>query len=431
MEFSLKNLVRFILFAWLYCLVPSLSIAQTPNQDPITSVSAVNEPISQVLDRLSRNTGITFSYNPDHLEASRPVSINMTNKKLSEILTFLLPPDKFGYRFSGNQVVVFRTTISKPTDNPEKNALTEAAGNKPPKVITDTVFVSQIQTFRDTIALTDTIVRYDTVFIMRTVTRDKPITGKEIFSNQTKLSEEQTRDLKFEAGFSLTWLAARSLFKAPLTYSSKLDEYRDSNSGSIFSGTACVDLRMSYARLSLNTGVSYTSFNGKLDYSYSTSTGGYFQKDTLDAYYTLNNSDTSWFYVLDSAYLPIDLKAYRFKTSVSHQFVEIPFSLQYNHPFGRKLIYVNAGLIAGINTGSSGLMILADRDGVVEMQEVKFRPLVFSSVFGAGILVPVTGTITFDAGVMYRQHLSSVLNDFPIDLRSRALGIKAGLVWKL
>jgi opacity protein-like surface antigen len=431
MKFSLKNLFLFILFLWLYCLVPSLSQAQTNNQDPKISISAVNEPISQVLERLSRNTGITFSYNPDHIDASRLVSLNLKEIPLSDALASLLPPDKFGFRFSGNQVVIFRKAVSVQNESPGKEPLPETGVIKPPKVLPDTVFITQTLTIRDTLALTDTVIKFDTVYIMRTVARDNPITGKDIFSNQTNLSEEQTKELKFEAGFSLTWLASKPVFDAPPDYSTKLDEYNNSYSGSLFSGTAGVDLRMSYARISLNTGISYTNFNGKLDYGYEVSTGGYYRKDTLDAYYTLINSDTTWYYVLDSAYMPVDLEAFRYKTNFSLRYFEFPLSLQYNHPFGKMLIYGQAGLIGGINAGSEGLLILPDKDGVVGMTEVKFKPVVFSYMFGAGILIPVTGKITFDAGFMYRQHFNSVLSDFPIEYRTRAFGLKAGLVYKL
>lgn len=431
MKFSLKNLFLFILFIWLYCLVPSLSQAQTNNPDPKISISAVNEPISRVLDRLSRNTGITFSYNPDHIDASHLVSLNLQEIPLSAVLATLLPPDKFGFRFSGNQVVIFRKAGPIQNENTEIRPLPETAVNKPPKVLTDTVFITQTQTIRDTLALTDTIVKFDTVYIMRTVTRDNPITGKDIFSNLTNLPEEQTKELKFEAGLSLAWLGAKPVFDAAPDYSSKLEEYNNAYSGSLFSGTASAELRMSYARFSFNTGISYTTLNGKLNYGYEVSTGGYYLKDTLDAYYTLINSDTSWYYVLDSAYLPVDLEAFRYKTNISLHYFEIPISLQYNHPFGKMLIYGQAGLIGGINTGSEGLLILPEKDGVVEMAEVEFKPVVLSYMFGAGLLIPVYGKITFDAGFMYRQHFNSVLSGFPIELRISAFGLKAGLVYKL
>jgi hypothetical protein len=431
MEFSLKKLVLFIVFLWLNCLTFSLLYAQTGNPDQITSISARNEPVDQVLDRLSRNTGITFSYNPDHIEASRLISVNLTDKKLSEILAVLLPPEKFGFRFSGNQVVIFRKASAIQAENAGNGTLPDNRMNKPALVPPDTVFVTNTQVLRDTVALTDTIVKFDTVYIMRTVTRDNPITGKDIFSNQTSLPEEQTRQLKFEAGCSVTWLFAQPVFDASADYSSKLEEYRDSYSSGLFSGTAGMDLRLSFARFSFNTGVSYTTFRGKLDYTYQISTGGYFLKDTLDAYYTLTGIDTSWFYVLDSAYLPIDKEAFRYKTTVSHRYFEIPFSIQYNHPFRKMLIYASAGLIAGIHSGSDGYIIASDQDGVVDLAVVDYKPVVFSSVFGAGLLIPVDGKFTFDAGFSYRQHISTVLSAFPVEIRSRAFGLKAGLIYKL
>ncbi|MBK6964265.1 MAG: STN domain-containing protein [Bacteroidales bacterium] len=427
----MKKLLLFIVYLWLNCLTFSLSYAQTGNPDQITSLSAINEPVDRVLDRLSRNTGITFSYNPDHIEASRMVSVNLTNKKLSEILAVILPPEKFGFRFSGNQVVIFRKASASQTENAGNNPLPDNRLNKPAQIPPDTVFLTQTQILRDTVALTDTIVKFDTVYIMRTVTRDNPITGKDIFSNQTSLPEEQTRELKFEAGFSVTWLFATPVFDASDNYSIKLEEYRDSYSSGLSSGTAGLDLRMSFARFSFNTGVSYTSFKGKLDYTYQISTGGYFLKDTLDAYYTLTGIDTAWFYVLDSVYLPIDNEAYSYKTSGSHRYFEIPFTFQYNHPFRKMLIYASAGLIAGIHSGSDGYLISSDQDGVVSMAEVEFKPLVFSSAFAAGLLIPVSGKFTFDAGISYRQHMSTVLSGFPVEVRSRAFGLRAGLIYKL
>ncbi|MHC1778105.1 MAG: STN domain-containing protein [Lentimicrobium sp.] len=430
MKFSLKNLVIFNLFLWLNCHTFLLTYAQSGNPYQIVSISVLNEPVDQVLDRLSRNTGITFSYNPDHIEASRLVTFNFADKKLSEILTALFPADKFGFRFSGNQAVIFRKASATQTENPANLPLPDNQ-SKPAPVPPDTVFLTQTQILRDTIAVTDTIVKFDTVYIMRTVTHEKPITGKEIFSNQTNLPEEQTRELKFEAGCSVTWLFAQPVFDAAADYSSKLGEYRDSYSSGLFSGTAGLDLRLSFARFSFNTGVSYTSFKGKLDYTYQESTGGYFLKDTLDAYYTLTGIDTSWFFVLDSVYLPVDNEAYSYKTTGSHRYFEIPFSLQYNHPSGKMLIYANAGLIAGFHSGSDGYLISSDQDGVVSMAEVEFKPVVFSSVFGAGLLIPVNGKFTFDAGISYRQHLSTVLSGFPVEVRSRAFGLKAGLIYKL
>lgn len=430
MKSSLKNQKLFILFLWLCCHLPLHSAAQQKNPDHNISISAVNEPISLVLDKLSRITGITFSYNPDHIEASKPISLNIKDKTLAEALNVILPTDNFGFRFSGKQVVIFRksipSTLPLPQSAQKETSGSEDAGQPAP----DTVFITKTSIRHDTIALRDTITKFDTVYMMRTILRDNPITGKDIFSNQTNLSKEQTKTLKFEPGFSLSWLMVDPIYDGPEKYQQKLEKYRNSNSGSQISGSIGVDLKLHYARFSLGTGLTFTAFKGKFDYSYETSTGGFFRKDTLDAYYTLIEADTAWYYVIDSSYIPEDIQANRYKTSVKHRFFEIPVYLQYSHPAGRNLVYVKAGIIAGFHAGSEGLMILPEGDGVTEMSEVNFRPVVFSYLFGAGILVPVNGRLTFDGGLTYRQHFSSVLSDFPVDVRNRSFGIRAGLVYK-
>ncbi|MFH1120778.1 MAG: hypothetical protein V1775_13225 [Bacteroidota bacterium] len=427
---SLKNQNLFILFLWLCCHIPLLTMAQQMNPDHNVSISAVSEPISQVLDKVSRNTGVTFSYNPDHIDASRLISINLKDKTLAEALTAILPADKFGFRFTGKQVVIFRKSVSseQPLSQP---VLTETSGSgNTGNPLPDTVFITRTTIQRDTIALRDTILKFDTVYMMRTVVRDNPITGKEIFSNQTNLSKDQTQTLKFEPGFSIAWMGINPVFNASQQYFDKLEEYRNSVSGSQISGSFGIDLKLSYARFSFGTGLSYSTFTGKLDYNYEISTGGFFLKDTLDIYYTLIDTDTTWFYVLDSSYIPVNLEAYGYKTSVKHRYFEIPVYFQYSHPSGRNLVYLRAGLIAGIHAGSEGLMILPDEKGVMEINKADFKPLVFSFTIGAGMLIPLNGRFAFDGGFNYRQHLSSVFSDFPIEAGYRSFGVRAGVVYK-
>ena len=431
MKLSLKKLFLFLSFFWLCSHAPFLSFAQNQNQHQKISVNVVNEPVSLVLERISRNTGVSFSYNPDHIDASRLVTLNLKDKTIEEVLVTILPADKFGFRFTGNQVVVYRNSVVKDKQSPQSELTGESVPLQIVKAPPDTVFLTRTNIVRDTIARTDTLVKFDTVYIMRTITREKPIDGKDIFSDIIDLAKEQTKEFKFEPGISINWLFAKSYYGAPRDYNSKLDDYREFNTGSLLSGTISVDARLSYARFTLATAVSYSSFNGELDYRYEISTGGIFRKDTLDKYYTLQGVDTTWYYVLDSTYLPINLQAFGNKSPVNHRYIEIPFTLQYNHPLGNNLFYIKGGIIAGFHTGSIGYLIMQDKEGVIEMSEVKFKPLVFSYTIGAGVMFPLSAKLTFDAGVNYREHFDTILDDFAIDIRSRAFGVRAGLIYKL
>lgn len=428
MKFFLRNSFLCFAFTWFCCLVPVIVPAQLTSPDSPVSLSVSNVPVTIALDRLSVNCGVTFSYNPDQLKAEKAVTVNFIDKPFHEVLAAILPPDRFGYKLSGNQVVLYKLKPDEPGDLPAESIILPKAQDTVNK--TDTVFITRTEVRNDTIMHTDTVMKHDTLYILRTVTPEIPVTGDDNFSGKTSLREGQTKDFTFEAGFSLTWLASSSTFSAEPSYSDKLEDYRNAYSNSLLSGSVNIDLRLKYARVSLESGVSYTGFNEKLSYNYMVTNGGYFRKDTLDIYYTLDESDTSWFYVLDSTYLPLDQKDYRYNTSVHHGFIEVPLAFQYNQPVRRMLVYARAGIIASVHAGSKGWYILPEEDGVGDITELKARAVVFSWLIGAGALFPLNKNFTLNTGVIYRKQLQSIYIDFPIDQRFGAFGINCGIIYR-
>lgn len=431
MKFSLCNTLFCLVLAWSFFLAPNAVSAQQKSLESPVSLSVSNEPVSLALDKLSRNCGITFSYNPDQIIALKQVTVDYTNKPLREVLSAILPPEQFGYKLSGNNVVLYKLKPDLPVIKPVANELLPGREVQDSAAVPDTVFITRTETRMDTLVLTDTIMKYDTVYIMRTVTRDKPITGDDIFSHQTNLKEGQKNSFTYEGGFSITWLVSDAIFSAEPLYNDKLEAWRTAFSPDLLSGSLNLDFRISYARFSLESGISLTGFNQKFKYNYDVKTGGYFLQDTLDSYYTLPpESDTLWYYVLDSTYLPVDLKQFRYKTGIQHRFIEIPLAIQYNYPVGRMLVYGKAGVIASVHAGSKGLYILPEEDGVGEITDLEVRPVIFSWVLGAGSLIPINQHVTFNIGAIYRRQLQGFYPDFPIDQRFGAFGINAGIIYK-
>lgn len=428
----LKNLRFFHLLFLIVSLTHTAAFAQSIKHDPLVSVSCRNEPVSQVLEKLARNTGITFSYNPDHIEATRLITLNMVNRRLSAVLAEILPAEKFGLRQNGNQIVIFRKNPAQtvPEENPEQ-VNRQQRGNQ--LLQPDTVFMTRTMVEKDTVTVTlkDTLVRFDTVYIMKVVTRDVPIKGPDIFSNLTRLSEDLTGELKFQAGFHGSWLGIRQNFTQEDNSVTTIATFEDAYSTRFFSGSAGVDFSMFYSRFEFRTGISCASLNSRLEYSFEKETGGFYRKDTLDAYYTLISEDTTWFYVMDSTYIPVDLEAFSYSAAVSQKFLEIPFTLQYNQPAGRLLVFIRAGLIAGFHLGSKGLILNAGDEGVSKFRDLKYKPVVLSYTVGAGFRYPLPGRFIFEAGVKYREHISSVFDGYPVGLRYRAFGIDAGFIYKL
>ncbi|HOI87223.1 MAG TPA: STN domain-containing protein [Lentimicrobium sp.] len=418
-------MVLFFLFS------PAPSQAQSSKMNEPVSITAANEPVATVLDRLSRNTGLTFSYNPDQLNTSHRITLNMVRKPLSEVLEAIFNPLNLNFRLNGNQLVIFGAgpAESRPSVQESAKPLISVAV---PQVITrhDTVFLTSTTYLTDTITRTDTVLKFDTVFILKR-SADERIGKGQIFSDLSSLEKELTRELRFHAGFTVNWMNGISRFTAGSEYREKLNDYKEAYSNKNISGSLALELMASYNRTSAGTGISYASFGERLSYSIQISTGGYFRKDTLDAYYTLAGADTSWFYVMDSTYIPLDLKQYDYRSSVRRNYIEIPLFAQYNFPVGQGLLYFRGGLIAGISSKVSGLYIYTDNDGAGDIKELEMRPIVFSWQLESGIQMPVYPRISVKAGIMYRRQMQSVYKDFPIETRIDAFGLSCGILYKI
>ena len=154
-------------------------------------------------------------------------------------------------------------------------------------------------------------------------------------------------------------------------------------------------------------------------------------KDTLDAYYTVSNNDTAWFYLVDSSYLSEDIKQFRYNTLVRYRYLDFPLMIQYNLPVARNLIHFNAGIIAGVSVGKSGYYLSSDNQTVADTKTLNNRPLLFSAKVGAGVSLPISSKLVLNAGIHYRHALQSVYKDFTIKIYPAALGADFSLIMRL
>lgn len=412
------------------------SFAQTVKLSDKVSFSANNITVSDALEALTRQTGTAFSYNPDQLPANRIVRVDLINKPLIEILNAILGSSSFGYRQMGNQVIIYKnkednTTTEKPDDNqvrmePEKRPFTNNIQHSTqPSVIykTDTV----LKEIHDTVKLTEYVIQRDTIYQKV----ETSVSGNEIFNSATDLSKELTAKWKFDMGLNAGYFFPIAGYNANENYSEKIKQYEDSYSSDVFSGYAGLGIHASYRQLTLSSGISATMFSQKLDYSYLKETGGYFHKDTLDKYYTLSETDTIWYYIIDSSYVPKDNELFNYKINNHVRYLELPLTVQYNLPIRRMLVFGNAGIITGIHIGSDGQQIQSEQDGIVSLKNLRARSLIFSWTVSAGVAMPVGNKLIFRTSLSLRNHLNSIYKEFPIQTKFLAFGVNAGISYKL
>lgn len=434
MKFPFK-LILTSLTALFLCTASISASAQSLRLKDNISFSVNNVSVSDALEALTRVTGLTFSYNPDQIPASRIVKVDMSNRPVSEVLNAIIGSKNFGYRQMGNQIVIYVTRQETvPGDEVNTNVPQQAVQSQNTKqndqiqavaVKPDTVYITR--NIRDTVRVTELVVKTDTVYEKVTT----PVSGKEIFSNAADLTKELTPVWKFDAGFSFSFFLPGTSYKASDSYTEKLEQYKNSYSDNAFAGSAGIDLRASYGKWTAAGGIAVTLFSQKLDYSYLKETGGFFQKDTLDKYYTLSGIDTTWYYILDSAYIPKDNEQFSYRMNNHIRYFEIPLAVHYNYGFRSMLFYGKAGIIPAFYLGSDGQHIMPDKDGIIPSKEMEAKSIVLSYILGIGAAIPLSRKLIFNSSLFYRNHFGSVYRNFPIETRYSAAGIQAGIIYKL
>jgi TonB-dependent starch-binding outer membrane protein SusC len=99
------------------------------------SLTATNEPIARVLERLEKAANVTFIYSPDVVGATRTLSFSAKNQPLAQVLETLLTPLALTYEVTGGQIILKRLRAS---NVPSQDSPTTEAFDQPiTGVVTD------------------------------------------------------------------------------------------------------------------------------------------------------------------------------------------------------------------------------------------------------------------------------------------------------
>ncbi len=93
-----------ILFITLF--IPGIVICQEVSLSKKVNIKAIDATLEQVLEKITKQTGINFSYNSDLLDPGQKVTLQMEQKSLKEALDEILPAFNLEYVLVGNQIVL-------------------------------------------------------------------------------------------------------------------------------------------------------------------------------------------------------------------------------------------------------------------------------------------------------------------------------------
>jgi hypothetical protein len=409
------------------------------------SVFVSDMPLNAVLQKLSRETGIRFSYDPDLILPKRQITLSVTNKPLGDVLNMLLGNTGFAYHEIGNQLVIYRqnkeTEAKKPelkqTDQVKVPPATGKKGQLPDTIIiTRTDTIHQFRT--DTVVRTETVILHDTVRHTDTIYMYR--TQKSGRNNLPDFSRNSVRNQKFRehngfyTGITYQQMIGKASFDPTSGVYNDLKEAMigaSPNSAMNFSLGAVAGY--DYRRFGIQSGLGFTRVGEPFEYSYTKQIGGYYRTDTLDSYYTLSGIDTSWYYVTDSSWVNIDYKKFIYKNQNSYRYIEIPVLVKFRLLQGDRLdIYVSGGLLANILLGSHALYIKPDDEKSVDwILASELKPVLFSWQAGIGVAYTIADGMGVLLEVSYRNQFTSQYKDYPLTKKFELVNIKTGIFVRL
>ncbi|MBU1009283.1 MAG: STN domain-containing protein [Bacteroidetes bacterium] len=391
-----------------------------------------NQPLDQVFKQLAALEKVHFSFNASDLATEKPVTYIGKNKTFREILTGVLAPSGNYFRFVGNQVVVF-----KPANAAEREAIDSKAEEKQNKQTPDdqpALVMPLVRQLHDTIIRvdtiwrTDTLVKTDTVFIRELVKPEPPESKPE---GKKSLRFEPDRDNGWLMGFTYAQMGNQFGFSSSEPDGELLRIVKESESISFRNFSLGAEAGYNTGKWSFNTGLQFTGFSNRFKFLDEQSVGGYYDVDTLDAYYTVVLTDTTWIYITDSAYVPLDYRQYNYNQLNNLGYLEWQLSAAYNLYKKPDLrVYASLGLVMSQLIYSNGTLI-SNSNGFhgVDYDIINLQPTLISYKLGLGIRKKLSDWFDFTGELFYRHSMNSVYKDYSIDKKINATGLKAGIIY--
>ncbi|MBN1116191.1 MAG: outer membrane beta-barrel protein [Bacteroidales bacterium] len=352
-------------FLGLICLLYS-SYCQTSLEKEI-SIQFENISLIASIKKISEISAINFSYNPSIIP-KKTINKSFKNQSVKYILSNILSGLNISFVELSGQVILFQSDkevsympmkLPQPiagnnpvSKNSTKKSVPIVAQEKkekptpdpePKPVPNDTVFVNHY----DTVFLTrfDTVIqiRKDTVFI------EKTIVDTLILFDSTTIFDKIYSKMPNE---KKTWFSAGLLYSyQPIInykitdsdnrlFSESLSE-RLSISG-VRAYSVSANFNLHYNQLLVQSGIEFSQLSQQFDHINET-INAYNRNDTIETYYTVQNSDTNWIYVTEPNWIETS-EIIRNTAKVNVSFIQIPLMLGYNARYKNFSFELSAGV---------------------------------------------------------------------------------------
>ncbi|HEY9113133.1 MAG TPA: FecR domain-containing protein [Bacteroidales bacterium] len=384
-----------------------------------------NVKLSEVLIQLSELKNLNFSYDANDPVYNKTISFRSSGENTDEILSEIILKNGLEYKQIGNQIVLFQSKNSRVETGiiVEQAVLQGTDSNS--EIVGERFDAGPILEYKlDTIYLMDTIVRVDTIRLTDTVFIEKAKT-----ENTTPAKIKKIPVDFFQPGIERDKGWAMNLFAAPLLSDfSMVDGQKAFTLRSFSLGIDAVKL---LERWNVSAGLRLTQFNQRFTQQYTQEEGGFYNTDTIDAYYTVIDMDTAWYYVTDSSWIPLQTQEYSYEQTNTLGYLELNLSASFDVFQSKKMrVYLKAGGQISFLIYNSGIAIPDKNNGEgVNFNELQFNTVNYSILMGAGFKYRIADKADFFSELYYSGYFNSIVPDFPINTNINAIGLKFGLVF--
>lgn len=412
-----------LLFVFLVFTNLHSAIGQT-NRNRLVNFTAEEIPVASALYKLSIECGYDISYDASDSSLQKLVNINAHDKFAFDIYREILANTNHSFKQIDNLIVIYKLddNVEKNLNSEDKSTNLVPQENTPEnEILYDTVYINDtiFQTQTDTLLITqtDTLRLVDTVFIIKP-SRDKI---KQIKKNQNDL-------IRSRVPRKNGWSA--EVFVSPIASNFSLSE--ENSPIRIRNFSIGADLSKIINKLNISVDIKLNHFANSFNNEYVILNGGYYQTDTLDIYYTIVDTDTSWYYVTDSSWLPLDNHQYNYNIKNRIGYLDIGLSATYDFlNFGKTRIYAGIGLNSGFLIYRSGTAI-RNKDSEpqgVKFADLEFNEIVFSSQAKLGLKYQINKVVDFKTEAYYFQSFDNVVSNFPYNNKLNGFGLKFAILY--
>ena len=422
-----RNELRWLTLLLLFFLAlirPQQLQAQTFN--PLISFSVESCSLDKALEKLFADYELNVAFSKAELSKIRIDSYSCSYKSVEEVLTDLLEGTDYGFKRIGKQYVI------------RKN---QQLANDPEATVTPPIDPSTeiIKPKRDTIvSKTDNIIRiYDTVQIIRSVMRYDTVVRI-----QHEVKTDTVYTVKYQ-GWQIPWPKFRNngWFITPYVALGSAQFKHEVDMPKLENGLVEVAPSLVYG-LGLDGGYKYNRLSGGVTLGYRSVryrflleqtlySGDYYVNDTLDTYYVVHETDTTYHYILDSTYIPLTTTNYAYRDVNRLDYLTVGVFAAYDFV---KLEHFRAFAKAGVSVdflvNYAGSLNATESPYHAPISKEQVAPVRFSYYGGLGVAWKVANRIEFVPEVHYRVTNGSLYRaEFPFDIRMRLWDFRLGMTY--